>query len=59
MSEEAKQDYIQKYFEKEGIQLEYDNIKKNPGLRTLAKGNAQLHVGQVWTTPQQDPNSSL
>ena len=44
MSEEAKQDYIQKYFEKEGIQLEYNNIKKNPGLRTLAK----LMLNSMW-----------
>ena len=44
MSEEAKQAYIQKYFEKEGIQLEYDNIKKNPGLRTLAK----LMLNSMW-----------
>ena len=44
MTEEAKQDYIQKYFEKEGIQLEYDNIKKNPGLRTLAK----LMLNSMW-----------
>ena len=44
MSEQAKQDYIQKYFEKEGIQLEYDNIKKNPGLRTLAK----LMLNSMW-----------
>ena len=44
MSEEAKQDYIQKYFEHEGIQLEYDKIKKNPGLRTLAK----LMLNSMW-----------
>ena len=44
MSEEAKQDYIQKYFEKEGIQLEYDKIQKNPGLRTLAK----LMLNSMW-----------
>ena len=44
MSEQAKQDYIQKYFEHEGIQLEYDQIKKNPGLRTLAK----LMLNSMW-----------
>ena len=44
MSEEAKQDYIQKFFEKEGIQLEYDKIQKNPGLRTLAK----LMLNSMW-----------
>ena len=44
MSEQAKQDYIQKYFEHEGIQLEYDKIKYNPGLRTLAK----LMLNSMW-----------
>ena len=44
MSEQAKQDYIQKYFEHEGIQLEYDKIEKNPGLRTLAK----LMLNSMW-----------
>ena len=44
MSEEAKQDYIQKYFEHEGIQLEYDKIEKNPGLRTLAK----MMLNSMW-----------
>ena len=36
-TEEEKLDYIVKYAEKENIQLDYDQIKKNPGLRTLAK----------------------
>ena len=44
MSEEEKRKYIQDYYEKEGIQLEYDNIKKNPGLRTLAK----LMLNSMW-----------
>ena len=44
MSEQAKQDYIQKYFEHEGIQLEYDKIEKNPGLRTLAK----MMLNSMW-----------
>ena len=44
MSEESKQDYIQKYFEHEGIQLEYDKIEKNPGLRTLAK----MMLNSMW-----------
>ena len=38
-------------YEHEGIQLEYDKIEYNPGLRTLAKTDAQFYVGQVWTTP--------
>jgi len=32
-----KQKYIRDYYIKEGIQLEYDKIKENPGLRALAK----------------------
>ena len=44
MSEESKQDYIQKYFEHEGIRLEYDKIEKNPGLRTLAK----MMLNSMW-----------
>ncbi|KAL5010933.1 hypothetical protein ScPMuIL_013238 [Solemya velum] len=36
-TENDKQKYIQQYYEKEGILLEYENIKKNPGLRSLAK----------------------
>ena len=44
MTEEEKQTYIQNYFEHEGIQLEYDKIEKNPGLRTLAK----LMLNSMW-----------
>ena len=44
MSEEEKRKYIHDYNEKEGIQLQYDNIKKNPGLRTLAK----LMLNSMW-----------
>ena len=36
-TEEQKQAYIQDYYKREGIQLEYHKIEKNPGLRTLAK----------------------
>ena len=43
-TEEAKMKYIHDYYEKEGIQLEYDQIKKNPGLRTLAK----LMLNSMW-----------
>ena len=43
-TEEEKQSYIRKYFEKEGIQLEYDKIEKNPGLRTLAK----MMLNSMW-----------
>ena len=44
MTEEQKQTYIQNYFEHEGIQLEYDKIKENKGLRTLAK----LMLNSMW-----------
>ena len=44
MSEEAKHAYIQDYYKHEGIQLQYDNIKKNPGLRALAK----LMLNSMW-----------
>ena len=44
MSEEEKRKYIHDYYEMEGIQLQYDNIKKNPGLRTLAK----LMLNSMW-----------
>nr|XP_015840028.1 PREDICTED: uncharacterized protein LOC103315075 isoform X1 [Tribolium castaneum] len=37
VTEEDKQRYIQTYFEKEGVTLEYEKICKNPGLRFLAK----------------------
>ena len=43
-TEEEKQSYIQKYYEKEGIQLDYDKIEKNPGLRTLAK----MMLNSMW-----------
>jgi hypothetical protein len=36
-TEDDKHRYISLYYEKEGVQLEYGNIKKNPGLRALAK----------------------
>ncbi|XP_062621649.1 uncharacterized protein LOC134283217 [Saccostrea cucullata] len=37
ISLEDKLEYIRQYEENEGIQLEYHNVKKNPGLRCLAK----------------------
>ncbi|XP_063435835.1 uncharacterized protein LOC134716758 [Mytilus trossulus] len=36
-TEEDKREYIRLYKEKEGIDLDYDSIKVNPGLRSLAK----------------------
>jgi len=43
-TEAQKQAYIQDYFQHEGIQLEYDKIEKNPGLRTLAK----MMLNSMW-----------
>ena len=43
-TEEAKQRYIQDFLEHEGIELEYDKIKENKGLRTLAK----LMLNSMW-----------
>ena len=37
VDEASRRKYIEDYFEKEGVRLEYDKIKKNPGLRSLAK----------------------
>ncbi|XP_063419197.1 uncharacterized protein LOC134702019 [Mytilus trossulus] len=36
-TEEEKREYIRCYKENEGIDLDYDSIKVNPGLRSLAK----------------------
>ena len=36
-SEAQKQQYIREYKRKEGIKLDHGKIKKNPGLRSLAK----------------------
>ncbi|CAC5401455.1 unnamed protein product [Mytilus coruscus] len=36
-TEKHRRQYIQDYFEKEGILLDYNKIEKNPGLRALAK----------------------
>ena len=37
VTDEDKRTYVQNYKEREGIQLDPDNIAKNPGLRSLAK----------------------
>ena len=36
-TDEQKHQYIERYFDKEGIKLDWKNIKKNPGLRAIAK----------------------
>ena len=42
--ETKRQQYLREYFEHEGIQLEYNKIEKNPGLRTLAK----MMLNSMW-----------
>jgi len=42
--ETKRQQYLRDYYEHEGIQLEYDKIQKNPGLRTLAK----MMLNSMW-----------
>ena len=37
ITEEEKRQYIAEYWRREGVQLDYSRITKNPGLRTLAK----------------------
>ncbi|KAI8490466.1 hypothetical protein Bbelb_317340 [Branchiostoma belcheri] len=37
--EEKENEYIQKYKENEGIELDRENIKSNPGMRALARSN--------------------
>jgi hypothetical protein len=44
ITEEKKQEYIQDYKTRQGIQLEYAKIKKNPGLRAIAK----LCLNSLW-----------
>ena len=44
MTEEEKQSYINDYLKHEGIQLDYNKIEKNPGLRTLAK----MMLNSMW-----------
>jgi hypothetical protein len=43
-TEEEKDKYISDYFQHEGIHLRKDKIKKNPGMRTLAK----LQLNTFW-----------
>ena len=43
-SVQDKQQYISQYLEKEGILLDYNNIQRNPGLRSIAK----LMLNSFW-----------
>ncbi|XP_022093113.1 uncharacterized protein LOC110980591 [Acanthaster planci] len=51
-TDEQKHQYIERYFDKEGIRLEWGNIKKNPGLRAIAK----LMLNSFWGKFGQRPN---
>ena len=44
VTDEQKDQYIRDYFENEGIQLDKENIKHNPGLRTVSK----LCLNTLW-----------
>lgn len=44
VNEQVKQKYIQDYYNKEGILLDYNQIEENPGLRSLAK----LMLNSFW-----------
>ena len=44
VTDEQKQRYIDDYYEKEGIRLDPNKIKYNPGLRSLAK----LMLNSLW-----------
>ena len=44
VDEETKQQYIEDYYEAEGIRLDYQNIVHNTGLRSLAK----LMLNNMW-----------
>ena len=46
-TEEEKKAYIDNYYEKEGIQLDYHNIKKNSGARSVAKIKANSQWGYM------------
>ena len=43
-TEDDKRTYIEQYYEREGIRLDYNRIQKNPGLRALAK----LMLNSFW-----------
>ena len=51
-SEADKQKYIKNYEEHENIKLNYNNIRKNPGLRYIAK----IMLNSFWGKFAQRPN---
>ena len=53
-AEELKNQYIENYKEKEGIELDYDEITKNPS----ARAGAKLELNNAWGYFGQDPNKA-
>lgn len=53
-TEEKKRNYLNEYWQHEGIQLDYDQVEKNPGLRSLAK----LMLNSFWGKFGQRPNQT-
>ncbi|KAK5638854.1 hypothetical protein RI129_013149 [Pyrocoelia pectoralis] len=51
---EQRDKYIEEFFESEGVQLKYEDIMKNPGLRSLAK----LMLNSFWGKFGQRENQS-
>ena len=52
--EDKRTQYVQEYLDKEGVQLEPDNIQKNPGRRSLAK----MMLNSFWGKYGQQGNKS-
>lgn len=58
VTKEEKEQYIQEFFQREGIALEFDEISKNEGLRSLAK----LMLNSLWGKfgqKQNQPKTSI
>jgi hypothetical protein len=53
-TEEQKDEFIKKFFEKEGVILDKENIKKNEGLRSVAK----LLLNSLWGRFGMRPNKT-
>ena len=51
-TDELKDEYIRKYYEKEGVQLDKTKIEVNPGKRSIAK----LMLNSFWGKLSQRPN---
>ena len=51
-TEEAKQKYVDEYYQQEGIQLDPSNIKYNKSLRELSKLMLNSHWGKFGQNPQ-------